>query len=307
MHDAAPPQAPEPVVLVRSLRQEPCRERALVLQSVGLRSAVRQHHGEWFLAVPPEEAERASLELRNYDDENEGWPPREEPFVPKTKGTIQALGFCAFLFAFFWLEKADAWGLGWRFAGRTSARRIQDGEWWRTITALTLHGDLGHLISNLFFGAMLGVLLSQVVGAGIGWAAVLAAGALGNAINAAVQRPEHLSVGASTAVFGALGVMTAYVFAVRRRVQMRRGRQLAPLLAGGLLLAWTGFGGGDPESGRVDILAHVFGFLAGLVLGFGLGSFGDLRRIGPKTDRALLVGTIGTVLLAWAVALTRGA
>ncbi|MEM7518914.1 MAG: hypothetical protein AAF368_18580, partial [Planctomycetota bacterium] len=86
MHDAAPPEAPEPVVLVRSLRQEPCRERALVLQSVGLRSAVRQHRGEWFLAVPPEEAERASLELRNYDDENEGWPPREEPFVPKTRG-----------------------------------------------------------------------------------------------------------------------------------------------------------------------------------------------------------------------------
>jgi len=48
------------------------------------------------------------------------------------------------------------------------------------VTALTLHVDSGHLITNLGFGMLFGYLAGQLLGPGIAWASILAAGALGN-------------------------------------------------------------------------------------------------------------------------------
>ena len=42
---------------------------------------------------------------------------------------------------------------------RRAGGPIQDGAWWRTITALCLHLELDHLLSNLAFGAVAGVLV----------------------------------------------------------------------------------------------------------------------------------------------------
>ena len=46
---------------------------------------------------------------------------------------------------------------------------VLDGQWWRTITALTLHSGLAHLISNLVFGCAFGGLAAHSLGSGLAW------------------------------------------------------------------------------------------------------------------------------------------
>ena len=86
---------------------------------------------------------------------------------------------------------------------------------------------------------------------------------LGNALNALVQSPEHTASGASTAIFGALGILSGYMR--RSRVVPWRGglRRGAPLGAGLTLLVLLGFSGE-----RTDIGAHIAGFAMGGVRGF---------------------------------------
>jgi membrane associated rhomboid family serine protease len=93
---------------------------------------------------------------------------------------------------------------------------------------------------------------------------MLAAGAVGNFFNVLVRSGEDFSsLGASTAVFGALGLLTGAGLWHSLRHPDRRGllRTFAPLVAGLVLLSWLGIGGP-----RTDVSAHFLGFAAGLVL-----------------------------------------
>ena len=61
-------------------------------------------------------------------------------------------------------------------------------------------------------GFNLGANLGRIAGAGVGVLMILAAGVLGNYANAVLFEYNHLSVGASTSVFGAVGITAAYQF-----------------------------------------------------------------------------------------------
>ena len=139
-------------------------------------------------------------------------------------------------------------------------------EWWRPATALFLHGDVDHLLGNLVFGLWYGVLVNRGYGKWLGWCLILGSGALGNALVSLYHFPQdHFSIGAYTAVFGALGLLVAEGFAQRwhQGFATQLGQLFIPIIAGGILLSWTG-GFGNPG---VDALAHVAGFLCGILLG----------------------------------------
>ncbi len=174
------------------------------------------------------------------------------------------------------------------------------GEWWRAVTPLTVHVELAHLGGNLAFGAFFGYFVGRYLGAGVGWLAVLLGASGANLLNALVQSPLHRSIGASTAVFAALGLLVAYTW---RRGFLRdtpwRGR-IAPIVAGLGLLAFTGTSGENTDLG-----AHLFGFIAGLVFGGALGHFVPTAWL--KSTRVQRVcGAVAVLLLAaaWAVGLT---
>jgi membrane associated rhomboid family serine protease len=137
------------------------------------------------------------------------------------------------------------------------------GEWWRPLSALFLHGDFHHLLGNVVSGCVFFTLVARSFGTWRGWGLALASGLLGNLLTTWFHHPEPFrSLGASTAVFGALGLLTG--LGVRFASFGRRGlRPLAAPVGGGLmLLAWLGVGGAD-----VDLLGHFFGFAAGFALG----------------------------------------
>jgi len=146
-------------------------------------------------------------------------------------------------------------------AGSADSERILSGEPWRAVTALTLHADPSHLIANVTAGGLLATALCRTVGGGLGAALIVAAGAGGNALNALLQGPPHVSIGASTGVLGAVGLLSGLAFVRTRRAVRGRGRAWLPLAAG---LALLGMLGADP---RTDLGAHACGFAVGVLLG----------------------------------------
>jgi membrane associated rhomboid family serine protease len=246
------------------------QENALVALAMG--EAIRVDHGdvpgEFELRVEPAAAPRVSEELREYAAEAEVKPP--PPLVSTSwshhpAGVLHYIVWAAVLLLVF-RHQSQVPSLAERYAS-SSIGLIADGEWWRPFTALFLHGDGGHIIGNLASGAVFGALVSKSIGPWKGWAMILLAGTVGNAITSWVTYPESfVSLGASTAVFGALGILSGIglVENFREELRMPWMRVLAPLLAGLILLGWLG--GAEPGS-RVDVFGHVFGFSAGVLLG----------------------------------------
>jgi len=172
----------------------------------------------------------------------------------------------ALLLAAFALQ-ADPAG-AWR-AGIADAGAIVAGQGALAFSALLLHADILHLAGNLFFGALFGFLVAAEIGSGPAWLFIFLAGGIGNLLNAwlyAVGLGEpHRSLGASTAVFGAVGLLAVLEWARRRGGPDSGWRRLAPLVMAVVMLGLYGAAGE-----RTDVSAHALGLLAGALLGLAL-------------------------------------
>jgi len=127
---------------------------------------------------------------------------------------------------------------------------------------------------------------------------VLAAGAGGNLLNACFRGGLHVSVGASTAVFAAVGILGGVGLVRRRRRGTRGRRSWAPVAAALALLAMLGTAGE-----RVDFGAHLFGLLVGGVLG-SLVALALSRPPGALVQWSLAAAAIASILLCWLLALS---
>lgn len=212
-------------------------------------------------------------QLTRYERESRDWPPR--PLAPgPTYGTdvITPLGWALAVLVIFHLQGARP---AWTERGALDAAAIFDrGEWWRLATALFLHADGAHVISNALGGILLFTAVVKTLGRTAGWLLVGAAAVLGNLVVAALAYPgPHRSLGASTAIFAGVGLLTGRMVQVLTGADRReRGRAMFGALGSGVIvLALYGAGGA-----RVDLGAHVAGFAAGLAVGFGAA----LRRRG---------------------------
>ncbi|MBC2702965.1 rhomboid family intramembrane serine protease [Desulfobacula sp.] len=161
-----------------------------------------------------------------------------------------------------------------------SALFILQGEAYRAITALFLHSDTRHLAGNMAGMLIFGAPVITLSGFGVGPFMLLFAGTLGNLINAHLHKTAHLSIGASTAIMGAAGLLVAFQITQKFRLN-----HLMPIFAGVVLIAM--FSQGE----NTDVWAHIFGFFSGLGSGV---IFFPLNRIFrfPKKDLIALFITI---------------
>jgi membrane associated rhomboid family serine protease len=99
-------------------------------------------------------------------------------------------------------------------------------------------------------------------------------------------------------VFTALGAMAAYSWRERFRLPQRWVRRWGPLIAGVILLGWTGSAGEE-----TDLVAHVGGFVVGVLLGAGA-AVPSVQRALERVPQSLSGAVaLGSLLLAWALAL----
>lgn len=250
------------------------------------------------LLVPAPWLEPAVAELRLFEEENRDWPPSPPPVRHQEQNTL-ATASVLLLIAIFHnltLLHAPVPGLGaidWVETGSARANLIVDGEWWRAVTALTLHSGIVHLFSNLIIGGAMMVFLCRELGSGLAWSLALAAGFLGNVANAHAQMPTHVSVGASTAVFGVIGVLASLNMLRYRHVPRK---WMLPVAAGIALLVALG-----TEGERTDLGAHFFGFVAGVLLG---AAAAPLDKVPKWTHAVLAIAASIVVVVAWGLAIT---
>ncbi len=245
-------------------------DHGLVVLAMGLSFWLFPSDRGYRLLVDAPAAAAVQEELARFDRESAGWPPRpasgERP--ARSLDWPTPLAWALGVLAVFgcqgeWpgvLERAGVLDAGAVF-GR--------GEWWRLATALFLHANTGHLVSNLLSGFFVLAAVVTTMGRARGWLLVALAAVAGNLAAAALHRGEpYQSLGASTAIFAGLGLLTGRAIRVLGRPERRHPWRavIAPLAAGLALLGL--FGTGDA---RTDVAAHAAGFTAGLILGLAAG------------------------------------
>lgn len=262
-------------------------ERSVVLDSMGVpHEVLPTPGGGWAIVVDDDQASAAGEALAAWEAENARRPA--PPESPEHGWSLAGLVVGATLLAL-----AVPLGLGpsgtFHERGSADAARMLQGEWWRAVTALTLHADLQHVAGN---AAALAVFLGAVarrIGPALAVWLAFAAGVAGNVLTALAWRDGHVSVGASTAVFGALGTLSA--------LQVPRRSAWITLGAGAALLGLLGTGA------RADLLAHLLGFAAGVAGGLAV------RGVPPPrpslTQAAIAMLVLVPVGLAWSRALAR--
>lgn len=138
-------------------------------------------------------------------------------------------------------------------------------QWWRFLTAIFLHGDIVHLLYNLFALALFGSMLESLIGARRFWIIFFGTGILANLFSVMFY-PS--SLGASGAIFGIIGALI-----VIRPMQFVWAFGLPlPIFIAGILWAigdlfgaYAYFSGNPIDS--TGNLAHLSGMIVGLLLG----------------------------------------
>ena len=153
------------------------------------------------------------------------------------------------------------------------------GEWYRLFTSIFLHSGMGHLVSNMLVLFFAGAEVERKSGTLSFIIMYILTGLSGNLLSVLMsvrQQEMHVSLGASGAVFGMLGVLAAFTFADRKDLQK-----------GALMRLFAGIGislySGSVTPG-VDQMAHVGGFAGGILYGALLLLAGRMSRLTrPKT------------------------
>lgn len=290
--------------IARSPNEGQARDWGLVLSAAGIESRVLRDSAGFALHVSSADVPRAEEELAAYaadvTSRSAARARRRRSRAPQAAGpaplgvalltTLALVGFHG------WTGPARP-GSAWFARGSADVAAMRAGELWRAVTALCLHADLAHLAANALFGCLFLAAAGRSLGAGFALALVTLAGAGGNAVNAFLRSGDHVSLGASTAVFAAVGLLSG--LGVVRRVQRGDRFRLALLpFAGALgILAMIGSG-----QGRVDVFAHLFGLLVGALLGIAT-ALVVAKPPGPLAQAAWGAAALLLVLGSWQLAL----
>ncbi len=240
-------------------------EHGLVILSMGLPYWMFRRDGRFHLCVEAESIDPVRDQISRYDRENRAW--NLQPHLPAHPADYSLIPlYCiGFLLLFFFAAQQRAPAFFLEYGAVDAVAIISGGEWWRSVTALSLHVNIAHLVANLVSGGLFGWLVLRGFGSSFGSFLLLLSGSIGNLVTAYFYHPgDHFSVGASTMVFGAVGLLVGKAMLEMRHEPRFRGwrYRLIPPAVGFILLGLYGAGGEN-----VDIAAHLFGMLAGIALG----------------------------------------
>ena len=279
--------AAAPLVLLRlSSDFRRAMDLSLVLEQEGIPHKLQVEDAHWAIQIDENDAGRAQAAIAAYERENPLEVRSPERVHPITGAVATGVAFSLAVLAMYLRTGQEVAGSQWFERGSADAAAILRGEWWRSVTALTLHADAGHVAGNAVLGGLLLALLARSVGPGVASALMLLSGAAGTFAAAGLIRHDFVSIGASTAVFGALGAL-AVLPRHSRRVWM-------PVIGGLALLALLG------TSKRADVAGHLCGFVSGVLAGAVVSLLPPLRNRAAQAWLAVVTACVPVV--AWLAA-----
>ncbi|MBI5843848.1 MAG: rhomboid family intramembrane serine protease [Deltaproteobacteria bacterium] len=257
--------------LAGTFKKKRANTYALVLAAAGIAYRLKKSEGGWKILVEEADLDRAQSEIAAFRKENPRLPQIEAVEAPTGHSGFAAAAVLAAFYAA--LGPFDE-NLSQLFRFGADAGLILGGEWWRCVTALFLHGDFLHLIGNMAGFLVFGTAVCQGAGYGAGWLLILLTGVSGNFLTALVYGGNHLSGGASTAVFGAIGLLGGFRLGPPGLPFSPKNPSAWMVLGVGILfLALLG------NSPKADLAAHFFGYASGTVIGL---SYGRVFSRPPK-------------------------
>ena len=147
-------------------------------------------------------------------------------------------------------------------------------QWWRLFTAQFLHIGVMHLVSNAVIIYYMGQYMEPIIGHTRFLVTYLLAGMGGNLMSLAFSSDRGLSAGASTALFGLFGAMTAIGLRnIHNPMISYLGRQAFVLALINLVL--------DIFVPGIDIWGHIGGLIVGFLLAIIMGDR-VMRTYNPK-------------------------
>jgi rhomboid protease GluP len=195
-----------------------------------------------------------------------------------------------------------------RWGANNGSYVLLANQWWRLISATFVHAGIIHIATNMWCLWNLGLLAEPLMGPFGVIAAYLLTGFAGNLLSVTRYpgvpgHPSIVGVGASGAVFGLAGVLIILLnspYLPLPKVELKRLRKSViyfALLNLGIGL-YTAIG---PSPIKIDNMAHLGGFLSGLLLGVLM-----VPRIGAPKDlftrrrwRAVSGMTFGLLLMSY--------
>lgn len=152
--------------------------------------------------------------------------------------------------------------------GCISLAYIGEGEWYRLVTAIFLHGSIDHYFSNMLLLYFLGDMLEKKVGYLRFSLTYLISGVLGNVLSCLheyITGSYYISYGASGAVYGIIGMLFYMVLRKNEKIKIS-----VPAMI--FMVAYCIYSSFVGES--INVVAHLGGLLSGMLLMFVFG----LRR-----------------------------
>lgn len=179
--------------------------------------------------------------------------------MPRPRSAWVALTTVAVSFLLSFLCWRNVWGMSESLPAIAGKVRVEH-EYWRLLTSMGVHTDLGHLLSNVGPLGLLAYLLYGYYGPLVHPALMLPLGAVVTWLALATYLPHTSLLGASGLIYMMAGFwLTLYLFIERRYTWGKRFfRALGFAL---LVLAPTAY---HPD---VSYRAHAIGFLFGTALG----------------------------------------
>lgn len=265
-------------------------ESELVLTSMGIDTRIERRLFEWRLLTLHVMATHARVQLDLYYKENK---QRARPMAIYPTLGLGYKGSVVYLLVIWAFFIADELRLIGGSQGVLSAAAVDNGAWWLTITALTLHANIGHIVANSVSGALFGYAAGRYLGDGFAWFLILASGALGNLLNAWVRPDTFYAIGASTACFAAAGLLCGFTW--RKSFVKGASARLnyMPIVGALALFVFMGVQGEN-----TDVVGHLMGLVSGLVVGALVARF-DIRRLGKSGQQLFAVAGMGLIGLAW--------
>jgi len=283
-------------ILCENLTQDQADTYGLVLDAYGLTYSTIRSGSGWKILVDETIHDRALELIEQYIEENQNNSLQDAQKTETYQRTYTGIWASLILMACsIVVNMSGSVDKIVREYG-ASAYYILNGEIYRTVTALMLHSSYPHLAGNMVGIAIFGTAVCNITGAGVGWLMILLTGILGNLANAALFRYGHISIGASTSVFGAVGILAGYQLSRKMKIAGQRMKAWLPLAGGLALLGLLG------SSKHSDLTAHLFGFIAGIFLGLIYDMY-LCYLLGKKHQIYCMSLTIGTVVLSWSRAL----
>jgi rhomboid protease GluP len=269
---------------------------SLALISQGIAATIKHDAAGagWQLEVSAQDGQKAFQTLRQYHQENRGWPWHNA--IPLTRAHFDWFGLTwGLLLAWcFWLESVNP---DFKRAGIMDTSAVLAGQWWRVFTAILLHADLAHLAGNLSIGILLFGLAMGRFGTGAGLLTAFLAGAAGNLASLLLNAKPFYGLGASGMVMGALGMLSAQTLRWGGKSGASLKQRLAGVAAGIMLFTLYGLAPGT------DMAAHLGGFIAGLLLGVGLVFLPEEFLHSRKTNIASSFLLLALLAVTWGLAL----